>query len=736
MISRLIVITALALATATHAQTLNVVTGNVTAQYPATQTGEMTYSNGGQQLTIMGKTYTVGDIDQIYIDHTAVSDSTVTVSYNGASAAVTISGDIAKDITATVSGAHVNIVQGKGIDNGAGEVEYILSGTSNDGEFYMSGTYKATVQLAGLALTNASGSPVNIQDGKRIKLSVKKNTVNTLTDCANGSQKACLVIKGHAEFQGNGTLNIYGNTNHAIKASDYMTLKNCTLNVVAAVGDGIQANGYFQQKSGVISISNVGDDGIQVELDGDTPTGETDGHDDEDSGSIYLDGGTLTASVTATAAKCLKADGNVKVNSGTLTLKAAGDIDLTGTDDEGNIDPSYTAGIKTDAAFIHNGGTIDITVTGTAGRGVSANDIVTNGGTLTINNSGAGKQGTNDNYTAKCLKGENFSLNAGTITLTASGTGGKGILAGSGTKTSSGFRTTWSNVTGSFSMGNADDGTGPTLTINTTGTRLGTSSPRLAPGGGGFPGGGGNPWNPGGETTDNSSSAKAIKSIPPVYIYGGTTEISTATDGAEGLESKTGIDIEGGQHYMKCYDDCINSGGQIYFNGGTSVCYSFGNDAVDSNAGNAGAITIGNGAVFAYNTKGSPEEGLDCDNNSNIRITGTGIGISAGGVQSSASGTISNAQQGYAFTSSPSSYAKNTYYTLCDAAGNNLVTYSFEAAFSNKCSLLTATGMKSGSTYYVKSSTTAPTDAVTSWHGLYLGSSATGSTTVATIKAK
>jgi hypothetical protein len=265
--------------------------------------------------------------------------------------------------------------------------------------------------------------------------------------------------------------------------------------------------------------------------------------------------------------------------------------------------------------------------------------------------------------------------------------------------------TTWSNIKGSYTQGKAD-GTGPTLTISQTG---GTSS---------------------------SSSAKAIKVICAVTIYGGETTVSTTKSGAEGLESKTGIDIRGGQHYLQCYDDCINSKGKITFNGGVTVCYSNGNDAVDSNAGTAGAITIGNGTVFAYMTKGDPDEGLDCDNNNYISITGTGIGISAGGKQSSTSGTVTGAKQGYAFLTKPASYATNTYYTLADAEGNNLVTYSFEATVKNSLSFITATGMTSKGTYTIKSSTTAPADATTSWHGLYLGSSAAGTTAVTNFTAK
>lgn len=239
-------------------------------------------------------------------------------------------------------------------------------------------------------------------------------------------------------------------------------------------------------------------------------------------------------------------------------------------------------------------------------------------------------------------------------------------------------------------------------------------------------------------SSSSSGSAKGIKVMGTIVIYGGTTEVYTSTDGAEGMESKVSVDIQGGQHYFKCYDDCINSSGAIYFNGGATVCYSNGNDAVDSNYGRTGAITIGNGAVFAYTSKGAPEEGLDCDNNSYIQITGTGYAISAGGAQGggSSSSTISNAQQGYKFITSTISYDSSKYYTLSKADGTNLITYKLEAAVSSSLSLFTAKGMVKSTTYYIKSGTTAPTDATTAWHGLYLGSTLQGTTSVTSFTAQ
>ena len=632
----LLTVILMVMAMAVQAQTMNVVTGNVTYQFPVAQAGDMIYSNSGQTLTVNGKAFAVSDITKIYVDESEVKDNHVMVDYNGTSAAVAISGNVASYVSATVSGAHVSISQTNTADVDGDEIEYVLSGNSGDGNFELSGSYKCTITLSGLTLTNPSGAAINITNKKRIQISAKKGTENTLTDGANGAQTGCIYSKGQIQLQGNGTLNVSGLTKHAIKSGDYITVKNLTLNITKAVKDGINCNKYFQMKSGTVSISGVGDDGIQVELEEDDDvTGETEDHEDENSGTLYVDGGTLT--IKNSAAPTIE-NGDVKSAKGLNALCMA-----------------------------LNAGNISITMSGNASKAIRCGD-----GTKSTSGGGGGW-----------------------------GPGGGWGGPGGGM----GGRTTWSNVTGYYTQGKPD-GTGPTLTITQTGG------------------------------TYNSSSAKAIKAICAVTIYGGETTINTTKNGAEGLESKTSIDIRGGRHYLKCYDDCINSTGKVYFNGGVTVCYSTGNDAVDSNAGTTGAITIGDGVVFAYMTKGDPDEGLDCDNNNYIQITGTGIGISAGGKQSGTSGTISGAKQGYAFLTKPSSYATKTYYTLADAQGNNLVTYSFEATVKNSLSLITATGMTSKGSYTIKSSTTEPTDATTAFHGLYLGSSASGNTTVATFTAK
>ncbi len=375
----------------------------------------------------------------------------------------------------------------------------------------------------------------------------------------------------------------------------------------------------------------------------------------------------------------------------------------------GSVTPSSgkfatAAGIKGDGNITIGGGTIIINNTGAAAKGISCDKVLTTtGGNLTITNSGTGTGTTSSYSTAKGLTSDgSIDLQGGTISITMTGQGGKGIKSD-----------------GTLVIGKSDT-EGPTLTVSTTGAKY-----------------------------LSTSSAKAIKASSTITINGGEMVVTTGQNGAEGLESKlksnASIVFKGGKHYFKCYDDCINTAGAIKFEGGIVVCYGTGNDAIDSNYGQSGAIQIGNGIVLSYSAAGGPEEGFDCDNNSYIQITGYGIAIGGGGSQGGGGGgwggggsssSIGSAVQGYSLSTSSISYAANRYYTLADASGNNLVTYSVEGSFSSSLSLFTATGMTKGSTYTLKYNNSKPADATTEWHGIYLGSSATGTTQVLSFTAQ
>ena len=386
-----VLLTALMLSIAAEAQTLNIQTGSVIYQFPASQTGDMNYTSG-TSLTVMGKAFSLSDIDAMSIDNTEVKNNAVSISYNGATATVTVAGNVAQYVTPTVNGAHVAIEQTNTADVDDDEITYTLSGTSTDGEFSLNGSYKCTIALAGVTLTNPSGPAINIDNKKRIQLSAKNGTVNTLTDGAdaNESWKGCIYSKGQLQLQGKGSLTVSGNTKHAIKSGDYITVKNLTLNITAAVGDGVSCNEYFLMESGTFNISGVGDDGIPCDIDGTASTGETTEHEDEDSGNIYIEGGTLTIVTTAVGSKGIKATGTLAINEASSTTV----INITNTGGVDASDTSDLAGsacLKSDAAINISGGTLTLVNSGQGGRTINSDGTLTiSGGTID-----AKAQGTN-----------------------------------------------------------------------------------------------------------------------------------------------------------------------------------------------------------------------------------------------------------------------------------------------------------------------------------------------------
>lgn len=613
----------------------------VSSYLPVDQIESMHYTDGGTTLVIqpVGGASPVAlscaaGLDMLMIP-ASESPGHLLVNFDNATATVH-NPYLLQGVTASVDGAYVTVNN----ENTDEELTTELSGATANGAFTYYGTYKTTIQLSGVNITSQRGAAVDIECGKRVDLLIKRDTENTLVDCAGGEQKAALYCKGHLEIDKAGTLNVTGRSAHAISAKEYLKLKKSdgVINILGAVKDGIHCKQYFLGNGFTVNISNVGDDCIQTELDGEP-------NDDN-------------------------------ITDGTLII---------------------------------------------------------NNGTYTLRNSANGTTEGTDTHTAKGLTSDgDMQLAGGTINISMTGSGGKGI-----------------RVEGTYTQGTAD-GLGPQLTVTTTGDSYGTSSSGNTGGGGrpggggGWPGGGGG-W-PGGSSS--GSGAKAIKVIGSAVVNGGNTVVTTSKSGAEGLESKTSVTIKGGNHYFRCYDDCINSAGKIDFQGGNTVCYSNGNDAVDSNYGRSGAITISGGNVFAYTSKASPEEGFDCDNNTYITITG-GIAVSAGGSQgggggwggSGSSQSVGSSTQGYYLGGSPSSYGTSYYYTLCNTSGEAICTYKFEANVSNSLSLLTAPNLGKGSVT-VKYSTAAPTTAASSVltdtgkEVFFINPTVTTSGTTATVTAK
>lgn len=270
----------------------------------------------------------------------AIEPNTVEVRFNGNSATVTMASNISAYVTVSSgTSSHVKLVQAESfmginptVDNEDGEIIYVLSGTSADGEFYLEGAFKCQVELNGLTLTNPSGPAINIQNGKRCSVTAKKGTTSTLADGANKDFNGCYHSKGHTKFKGKGTLNVTGNSRHAVYSKEYIEIKNLTLNISSAVKDGIHCKEYFLMESGTVNINSASDDGIQVELANDPVTGIISGHEDENTGNFYMEGGTLT--ISSYTDKAVKADGELKMTGGKRNFNEDDMLPYAGIDDQ------------------------------------------------------------------------------------------------------------------------------------------------------------------------------------------------------------------------------------------------------------------------------------------------------------------------------------------------------------------------------------------------------------------
>ena len=397
---------------AAWAQTLNVTVGNVTYAFPAAQAGNMVYSNG-TTLTILNKAFTLSEITSMTVDNSTVTDNSVTVTYSGTSANVTVAGNVAQYLTVSTSGADVSVTQSSTLTD---QVAYTLSGTSTDGSFLLGGSTDATVVLNGLSLTNTDGYAVYLNNSATNYVQLAAGTTNSLVDGASGSQKGCLMVTGATEFSGTGSLSLTGNYKHAMWTKKYVTMGESmgAITVNSAVGDGFNLTQYFQQKGGTLTMSGLGDDGIAVSASSDTSL--------SNNGEVILAGGTTKLNITGTASKGIKADANMTVSGGTYTITTSGD----GTYDEDDADTKASSCLSSDANIVISGGTLNLTSTGSGGKGINCDGTLDiSDGTITVKTTGAAYTYGSLDSNAKAIKADgNLTITGGTIDVTT--TGGEG----------------------------------------------------------------------------------------------------------------------------------------------------------------------------------------------------------------------------------------------------------------------------------------------------------------------
>lgn len=245
--------------------------------------------------------------------------------------------------------------------------------------------------------------------------------------------------------------------------------------------------------------------------------------------------------------------------------------------------------------------------------------------------------------------------------------------------------------------------------------------------GGGF-GGFGNPGEEGEEDEEGGgmgfggkrkyvASTKGIASKGKITINSGNITVKTSTAGAEGIEGKEGVVVNGGMVDVMSPDDAINANATIEFNGGTVIARSRGNDAVDSNpkggffmpfGGNNNkqedtdpAIIITGGTVYAWSQAGSPEEGLDCDFAPLVIEGGTVFTVGGGMGEMPSVPTNKTSKQPSALLLNLNIVKEQPVY-LYDSKNKLLETITVPFSLRRSASLVSSAAFQVGETYTVK----------------------------------
>ena len=336
-----------------------------------------------------------------------------------------------------------------------------------------------------------------------------------------------------------------------------------------------------------------------------------------------------------------------------------------------------------DIGVIIAGGLIYTLSESEAGKGIKTDyHVDIRGGQLDLNTKGDAiyDEDENDTSSAAGIKTDgNVIISGGTISIKSCGTGGKGI-----------------NADGDLNV------TGGETTVVTTGGKYVYNA-----------------------ALDLDSSPKGIKAEGNITIEDGTLNIMVkgASDGSEGLESKSDLTVNGGSIYVYAYDDAINAAKSITVNGGKIFAYAINNDGIDSN----GTLTF-NGGLTISNGSTAPEEAFDCDRSNNFTVNGgTLIGIAGSAI------SPSNSSNQKTVIYNGIQFAKGQTLAILGDDGKPIMAYTIPRSLNGSL-FFSSKDLKDGATYQVCSNgnITGATDEWNGWHngGSWSDGSKIGSFTI------
>lgn len=502
----------------------------------------------------------------------AINDSTLYVTFNADNVVVN---NPVSDIYTIIADSIKTDIEIR-INSKMKSPKVCVRGESHNGRICIYSDVDYTLVLSGVNLSSAHAPAINSMSKKKTTVILANETENVLVDAKNyvladsiELASGCFSCQGPILFKGNGSLNVTGNSKHAIYSKKSITFTSGEYVVEHAASDAVHSGKNITIEHGRFHLSGMQGEAFDM---------------DED---FTMNDGDVVMNITGEAAKGIKSAGIMTVNGGTITAEATGAL----KNKKGNL--SYCTIMKCDSTLTITGGDLHLINHSPGGKCISADrNINIEGGSLYMETHGDGAEYTNvdgeaDYYTSKCIAtDDSLFLHRGNIQCLSTGLGGKGIVADEYMEIGVSSDTDYSQ--------------GPTVNVKTTNTSIVNDV----------------------DEDKRYGCPKAIKTDSVLNIYSGDLFLRTDSMGGEGIECNDSMFVYGGNIVCDTFDDGINVANYIEINGGVISTTSKDNDGIDSNGG----LVINGGYVMA-SSQHKKNESLDAEE-SDIHINGgTVIGL-------------------------------------------------------------------------------------------------------------
>ncbi len=458
---------------------------------------------------------------------------------------------------------------------------YRISGSCNEGAIIVSkGLSNVTLILDNLTLSSSATAPIVVKKSATVNLHlVGTSTLTDNEDLANETSSDTTIAEA---FEG-----------AAIKVKSGSSVTFCgdgDLNVVANAKNGIKGGSTAElifNQSGTINVS----------------------------GNAKYYGATTTGAAVNNGIGC---DGSIVINQGTYVIKAANDGIKSAPDatdeTEGTTIDTESAGTVT-----INGGTFDIDVDGDGIQGDTALNI--NGGTFDIR-TWKGYSVWNDTlaneYSCKGLKASGDRAEEAGIEPALNITGGSFVL---NTGDDAVHSDAYATVTGgTFTIQTGDDGMhadtsltigtenglarDPDITINNSYEGLEGSTVYIYSGRSYVVASDDGVNAAGGSSSGSDPGAGGGNTFKPGGGPGGRPGGNTNPGGSTTTTGNYNIYIYGGDLYVNCDGDGLDSNGGLYLYGGTQAVFSMKSGGDNSPIDADGAVSIQGASLFAAGSRG------------------------------------------------------------------------------------------------------------------------------------